>query len=358
MRLTDVRTGRRPLALVVGTAIISVTACGSGDSDPTATPALSSRTTTPRAPRTTQTGSPTTLPWWSKGRLHVEGEIIPTRMRRIVSRGGTTIVGRTTQRRSAWLALRGNHLVPLVSVDEPGVEPVLSANGRYAAWTTSRTLRRVNRYTTERVVTVHAYDVARGRRVGTTSLESRVTCCDQGGVISMLAIDDDGTVVLTRSYRHVWAWRPGRAPVDVLGPVNRAAAPPDDQWPGGVTWLTTGNGAGPAAFGRVSHSGEVTRVGRLTQGVQGLWSPDGTSYAFRTLVGRSDAFPPAVWTSGRRVRMQVPPPSGLVGWESARSVIVRTGRRPTVLYRCAARSGACEQAGPPLRHAVLSAYAG
>ena len=98
MRLTDVRTfGRRPLALVVGTAIMSVTACGSGDSDPTATPALSSRTTTPPASRATRTGSPTTLPWWSKGLLHVEGGIIPTRMRRIASRGGTTIVGRTTR---------------------------------------------------------------------------------------------------------------------------------------------------------------------------------------------------------------------------------------------------------------------
>jgi hypothetical protein len=279
-------------------------------------------------------------------------------MRRIASRGGTTIVGRTTQHGSAWLILRGDQLVPLVSIDEPGVEPVLSANGRHAAWTTSRTLRRVDRYTTESVVTVHAYDVTRGRRVGTTSLESRVTCCDQGGVISVLAIDDDGTVLLTRSYRHAWAWRPGRAPVDVLGPVNRAAAPPDDQWPGGVTWLTTDDAAGPAAFGRVGHSGVVRRAGGLTQGILGLWSPDGTSYAFRPLVGRSHRFPPVVWTSGRRVRMQVPPRSGLVGWESARSVIVRTGHRPTVLFRCDARSGACEQAGSPLRHAVLPAYAG
>jgi hypothetical protein len=37
------------------------------------------------------------VPWSSGGALHVSGRTIPTPMRQVVFRGGTTIVGRATR---------------------------------------------------------------------------------------------------------------------------------------------------------------------------------------------------------------------------------------------------------------------
>jgi hypothetical protein len=350
----DVGTfGRRPLALLIGTAILSASGCGAGDSRPSSGPPLTPPTTA-TSPQTHRVGAPTTLPWWSAGRLRLGGRTIPTPLHEIVSRGGTTLVGRTTQHRSTWRLVRGTRLVTLISTREPYVEPVVSANGRHLAWVRSHAIRPFDRYTTEVVFTVHAYDVARGRQVGTTSVESRVRCCDAGGVYEVAGVDNDGTVLLDRLYTSLLVWRPGQVSVRATGALHPRAVTGNDQWPGGVSWLATEDGAGPAAFGATDAAGVTVRVGRVPQGPGGLWGPDGTAYVYQPYTKAPDGPPPAVvWRDGRRVRLHAPSRASVLGWESARSVILSAGRRSTVLIRCEASTGRCEQAGAPLRHPVL-----
>jgi hypothetical protein len=335
-----------------------VTACAghpsAAASRRTPTPAT---TPTPSAATARPLGPPAAIAWWWTGRLHLpDGRTIRTPLHVVAERGGTTLVGRSDEGGSRWRLVRGHRLVTLVRAAQP-VEPVLSSDGRHLAWTTERTLRTLDRYRSVAAFTTTAYDVTSGRQIGTTVRSSRVQCCDAGGVVGVLTVDNDGTVVLQRDYRQLWAWRPGHAPVALHGPVARFAAAPDDQWPGGVTWFRTGDGAGPAASARVTRSGEVVRVGAPGQAILGLWSPDGASYAFRPFV-EAERLPWVVWSGGRQVRLRVPRRAQLVAWESAGSVVLRVGRRPTTLIRCDGGTGACEQAGRPLAHAVLPAYAG
>ena len=340
------------------TSALLVTGCGGHSSTSASRRTPSPETTTSSAAATARAlGPPAAIAWWWSGRLHVPaGRTIRTPLHEVVSRGGTTLVGRSGEGGSRWRLVRGHRLVTLVRSAQ-SVDPVLSADGRHLAWTTERTLRTLDRYRSDRAFTTTAYDVRAGRPVGAAVLRSRVQCCDQGGVISVLTVDNDGTVLLERDYRQLWAWRPGHAPVALHGPVARFAATPDNQWPGGITWFGTGDGAGPAASGRVARSGEVVRVGAPGQAILGLWSPDGAAYVFRPFA-KEQRSRWVVWSGGRRVRLQVPRRAQLVAWESADSVVLRRGRRPSVLIRCDAGTGACEQAGRPLAHAVLPAYAG
>ncbi len=195
-------------------------------------------------------GAPTTLPWWSAGRLHLGGRTIRTPLREIVSRGGTTLVGRTGQHGSTWRLVRGTRQVTLISTPSGTSSRSYPRTATIWPGSSRTTIRRFDRYTTEVVFTVHAYDVRRGRQVGTTRVESRVTCCDAGGVYEVAGVDNDGTVLLDRLYDQP----PGLATGPGRGPGDRSAAPGavtgNDQWPGGVSWLATEDGAGPAASAR------------------------------------------------------------------------------------------------------------
>jgi hypothetical protein len=304
------------------------------------------------------------LPWWSAGRLHVRDAVIATTMRRIVTRGGTTLAGRMTGHGSTWRIVRDGRLVLLVATRSPYVRPLVSANGRHVAWVTGRTLRRVDRYRSDALFTVTAYDVSSGQRVSTTDLRSRTRCCDQGGVIGMLAVANDGSVLVQRNDNVSWAWRPGESPIRLRARAQARlrSVVGGDQWPGGVTWLTTDDGAGPAAYGRIDSSGALVRLGRLPQAFAGLWSPDGTSYVYQPF-GKGADHAPVVWTRAGRVRLHVRRPARIIGWESVRSVIVSVSprglhphARVAVLVRCDARTGACERAGDPIRGATLPDY--
>lgn len=364
MRLTRVRTpGRRTLALVLGTATLWGTACGGGAaSSPGAATQLPSTPTTSTAAPTTapdaapMIGPPTTLPWWSAGRLHVDGGVIRTTMRDIVTRGGTTIVGDTTPQRSSWQILQGDQLVPLAS-RHAATRPVISANGLHVAWVTSTLLQRFDRYQTEGAFTVTAYDVQRGAVTGTTVIRSRVSCCDAGGAIDVEGVDNDGTIVILRNADRAWAWRPDRALVRLGAGVLARGLPGTDQWPGGVSWTVGSSSSGPAAFARVSSVGLATRVGRVPVSQGGLWSPDGRSYAYQPFSKERRELP-VVWSDGTRVRLHVPDVGRVVGWESARQVVLlmlgpHGHVRPVHLVRCNVTTGACERAGPPIPGAVL-----
>jgi hypothetical protein len=300
------------------------------------------------------------IPWWARGVLHVDGEVIPTRMRQVVARGGTTIVGRATLHGSGWMIVRDDVLVDLLSTHAPAVRPVLSSNGRYAAWATSRTTHRYDEFNAEEAFTVSSYDVRSGRVTGTTEMDAHTTCCDAGGVIAVAGVDNDGSVIIARSADRAWIWRRGTEPRALTGAVRQRDLTGNDQWPGGVSWTTGSSSSDPGAFGRASRAGTTTRLGRVPQSQDGQWSPDGTEYVHVPFSKLGHALP-VVWTRHRRVRLRAPLAGDVVGWESPHSVIVlrgggrdRPALRPAVLFRCDARIGACELAGPPIRGAHLA----
>jgi hypothetical protein len=342
------------LAVVVA---LLVTLAGCGSDDPAATE--SARPSTRPTPTVTSTapdriGFPPRMPWWSAGELHVSDGTIPTQMRRIVSRGGTVIVGRSTQRGSHWMVLGELELVDLVRTRSAGVQPVLSANGRYAAWTTGTVLRRQGRFRADIVFTITAYDVGRSRVTGTTVLESRTSCCDGGGAIAVAGVDNDGSVVIGRYADRAWMWRPGSPPIRLAAPARTRSLSGNDQWQGGVSWTTSGDSGGPAVFARVSAIGVVTPVGRVPQTQGGMWSPHGTSYVYSPALSERQVRPIA-WRENRRQVLQAPRGSWPLAWESDRRVLLVDGDlgRSIRLVRCWVGDGRCEQAGPLLRHAQV-----
>jgi hypothetical protein len=311
-------------------------------------------------PTTDPLGPPPDIAWWSRGELHVGEGVIPLQMGQVVARGGTTIIGRATSHGSTWRILRGHRLVDLFSTRSQGARPVLSANGRFAAWATSVRTHRYNLYEADTRFTITAYDVGHSRATGVTDIDSHTFCCDGGGVVDVVGVDADGSVVLARDLDRAWVWRPGSRPVRLTGDVHVRGVPGNDPWPGGVSWTVGGSSDDPAAYGHVSAHGVVTRTGRVPQSQDGLWSPDGSSYAYLPVTKFGQRMP-RVWSDGTEVRLKLRRAAEVVGWESSHELILLTagkrGRptlRPAVLARCDVRTGDCEQAGPPVPHARLA----
>jgi hypothetical protein len=340
----------RVLSAIVVAAVLG--GCGSDDRTDSSAP---QPTNTPPVTTTTDpTGAPPQVPWWSQGVLHVSEGTIPTRMRQVVARGGTTVIGRATSHGSTWRILRGDGLTDLYATRSLGSRPVLSANGRYAAWVTSVDTRRINDFEADTTFAVTAYDVGRGRVTGTTQLDSHTYCCDGGGVIDVVGVDAGGSVVLARYSDAAWIWRPGFDPVRLSGDVRTGAVAGNDAWPGGVSWTVGDASDDPAAFGRVGPDGVVTRVGRVPQSQDGLWSPDGSSYVYAPAV-KERRVRPVVWSGGHRQALHAPRGAAPVAWESRGRVVLVVGNldHSIRLVRCWAGDGRCEQAGPPLRHAEV-----
>lgn len=345
------------LGLVTAFVVLGASGCESGQSDPVAAETVAAR---PPASSTTHTarqvGFPPRMPWWSRGRLHVEEGVMPTTLRRIVARGGTTIIGRATQHGSHWMILRERGPVDLFATRSLGAHPMLSANGLYAAWTTSAVTHSYDGPTADTAFTITAYDVGRGRVAGSTVIESRTACCDGNGDIHVAGIDNDGTVIVARYADRAWAWRPGGNPAELTGAVRPGNLTSVDQWPGGVSWTTGSSSGEPAAFGRVSATGVVTPVGRVPQAQGGLWSPHGTSYAYSP-IRKPTQTRPVVWHDGQRFLLQAPSGSRPLAWESeGRVLLVDAGdpdSGPIRLLRCFTVDRRCEQAGPVLHRAVL-----
>jgi hypothetical protein len=137
-----------------------------------------------------------------------------------------------------------------------------------------------------------------------------------------------------------------------------------DPWPEGLTWGTTDDEYGRAAYGTVTAAGSLHRVGRLPQLGGGLWSPDGSAYAFSGF-DKSGIQPVRVWREGRTRRLRAPEGVQLVGWESPTSVmVVLGGQGDDDLYpsaqpvRCNVVTGVCVKAGPVLRAFEFASPAG
>jgi hypothetical protein len=348
-------TSRRVLALVVAGALLWAAGCSTDKTDRDTRATVPSPSTTASASDTRQVGLPPNVAWWSRGRLHVGEGVIRTTMRQIVTRGGTTIVGWATQHGSHWMILRELRLAELLSTRSLGVRPVLSANGLFAAWTTSVDTHRYDELDADTAFTVTAYDVGRGALTGSTVIESRTSCCDGGGVIGVAGVDNDGSVVIGRYADRAWIWRPGDQPVQLTGRFRASGLSGNDQWPGGVSWTTGSSSGGPAAFARISGDGEVTRVGRVPQAQGGLWSPHGTSYAYSPVL--KTVTRPVVWRDGQRQVLRAPRGSWPVAWESDHRILLVDGDLDDPsprLLRCRTNDGTCEQAGPLLHHAHLA----
>jgi hypothetical protein len=348
------------LGVVAALALTATAGCGSGErhlgaTSPSTTTSPSSPTSAPTTRAGMRIGPPPEVAWWSRGRLHVSEGVIRTSMRQIVTRGGTTIVGRA-QHGSHWMIVRGDRLAELFSTSSLGARPVLSTDGRFAAWTTSVASHRYDEFDADTAFTITAYDVGRGRMTGSTVVESRTSCCDGGGVVGVAGVDNDGTVIISRYADQAWAWRPGRDPVELTGAVRAGGVPGTDQWPGGVSWTVGPSSAGPAAVGRISGSGVVTLVDRVPVSQGGLWSADGTAYAYSPF-SKGTQTRPVVWHDGHRQVLQAPRGSSPLAWETPGRLLVVEASDPDTdpvrLWRCRTRDGRCEQAGRPLRHAIL-----
>jgi hypothetical protein len=244
------------------------------------------------------------VPWWQGGLLHVAGAGIPTPLREIVYAGGTTLVGAADAEASRWSLVRDGELVPLVRAPTR-VDPVLSDDGSRVAWVRDVRSRQLAEQVYEITSRVVAYDVATGRRAGTWTTRSRVTCCDAVGALFVEEVDDDGSVVLARAYRSRMRWAPGADPVPLPG---------RGTWPGGRDGVTSPDGGAVALLATEDGSRPPKQP--------------------RTV--------PWVRDHGRQVRLDAPAGARILAWEDDDHVVLASGH-PVRFLRCTATTGACEQ---------------
>jgi hypothetical protein len=380
--LTQDGRRRRSAALAVAAAVViavavsaTVIAPRSGDKSPSRADAPPSQPVAHTRPALAELpiGEPTAYPWWDDGVLHVGTTTIATPMRRILSRGGTTVVGRRVgSAGAAWYLVDGDQLRPLASSRFP-LDPVISPDGSTIAWADQLGYREQSRLTGRARYRVVVYDTARRRRIGTLNRTEHVVCCDAGGSLFILGITLDRQVLMTSLGRATFAWVPGQAPVRLRG--RRGAQVESGGWPQGVTW----QGGGylfylPGRYGTIDRRGRIHPVGTMPIDQLGVWSAEGTAFAYPGIGDGSSPMKQPLhhqWVrtidSKDAVELRVParPYSSILAWESADEVIVelrqpyghpaaafRPGR--VALLRCSAVSGDCERiADGPTRNAVL-----
>jgi hypothetical protein len=154
------------------------------------------------------------LPRLADGVLRVGTTTVGTDADRLVFGGGTTLVGLTTERRSQWWLLDGDRLVTLLDDPAAYVVPMLSADGGTAAWVAQISSEPTGDWTSHAAWEVAAYDVPTRIVLGRTDLQGEVTCCDQGGMLRVVAVTNDGRVGLTRGApSSLLSWRAGDEPV-------------------------------------------------------------------------------------------------------------------------------------------------
>ena len=296
-------------------------------------------------------GPPSSYPWLAGGLLQVGSVSIRIEAESVVFRGGTTLVGVTDDHHSRWWLFDEDRLVPLHDEATPYVVPVLSADGGTVAWRSDEASTVVDELTRHLVWEVVAYDVPTRSVLGRTHLEGDVRCCDQGGMLFVAGVANDGRVSLSGGPAGgLSTWRPGDAPVTVIrGPVGYVGA---DSWPLGVSYLLPCDSGERVRFGRVDERGVVTELGRAPQ--SGVWSEDGRRIAVHQVgasgpTGHLQVVEPL---TGETVVLGLPPAATwtVLAWEDethliAAQVRTRDTGDPTYtsVVRCDAVSGACER---------------
>lgn len=318
-------------------------------------------------------GPPTSVPWWKAGVLHVDGAQIPTPLKVLVFRGGTTVIGRSSVDSGAsWFLVSDGELVPLVASQSP-VVPEVSPDGSRVVWVEETARQRLGTYRSRVSYRVVAYDVAARQQVDALERTEVVECCDASGSLVVLGIDDAGRVLMTSLGRATALWTPGGGYLELRGP--EAELLMGDMWPRGVSWQEQGHGIMDlfGGYGTVADDGTVRQVGTMPDDQRGRWSDDGAAYAYP---GNVDGEAPAkdvldhVWVqridAEKPVELRLPPEPSfeIVAWESADAVLLQA-RQPygepgdhepglVGLVRCDASSGDCERvADSPNGRAVL-----
>ena len=302
-------------------------------------------------------GVPTTLPWWQRGRLHLGDTVIRTRRSDLASRNGTTVVAVGEDRRmgepTKWFLVDGKRLERLpmrTRVDQP----LISADGRWLAWQEVRArrtaaYRRIERY---RVV---IYNVQR-QRIASRFRDRRLVAWEDGiNGIWLRTLSNDGRLVFHQGSGGVKVMSPRARPVRFRGP--QVGNDVDlDGWPSGTTVFRSRSDT--SVYGVVGRDGSFDRTGRFADPFSGLWSANGSAYAY-TNDGTEDT---TYWIrplDGEALQLDAPSDVSefrIVGWESADSVILwysndYSSTPKSRLVRCSATSGACERVpgGPKAR---------
>jgi hypothetical protein len=294
-------------------------------------------------------GAPTSLPWWQHRRLHVGSEVIRTRRSDITSRGGTTVIATSVDRRmgqpATWFLVDGGRLARL-PMRTRTARPLISANGEWLAWLEVRAhrtqaYRRIERY---RVV---VYDVARQRI--TNSFHDRRLVAWEDGIngIWLRTLSNKGRLVLSQGSDGVKVLPPRGRLARFRGPrVGNGVVV--DGWPRGTTVFRYKSDT--SVYGVVARHGRFDRAGRFAVSWTGLWSAGGGAYAYED----EDGPTPTYWVrqlDGETLQLDAPQDArefDIVGWESADAVILwfwddYSAAHTSQLVRCFTTTGACER---------------
>lgn len=352
---------RRRTALVAAgaaAAVLVVIAAGTlpklgsaGDPGPAIAPSTPSKVD-PSAPPETLADLPegpaTDLPWVKAGVLHVSGFEIEVGLQQVLFRGGTTLVGGGVSDVVAWYLVDGDRLVHL-----PGAgRPLISPDGSSIAWPDELARESIRLNVSDVTYRLVSYDVATGAVVGTHERTERVTCCDAGGVLMIQGIGADGRVVtFTIGGEGAQIWDPGNEPVEIVG-MTGLGVEGVPSWPGGVMYLGPGADSSddPATFATIGADGSVSPVGQVDVSQGGIWSDDGSTYAFDSFADGIvvQYFETSADPTRGLLRLPVDLDWRIVAWESTDELVLAgygDGDEPPLagLIRCDVRSLECER---------------
>jgi hypothetical protein len=355
-RATAAGVGAAAAVLAVVLGVLALPRPGAHPAPAPAGPSPTPRTTggadaTPRALADLPTGPVAQVPWLADGVLHVGSTRIDTDAGAVWFAGGTTVVRSGTAEAGTRLYVVAGDSLRQVAHGRGLLQPVLSPDGSLLALRTQRF---------EPVRQLTAYDVSRGRVVDQVHVPVDVQCCDQSGELQLLGVDLQGRVLYRASGPRPRLWTPGGGTVAVRGvPADPVAG---HSWPQGLMYPTGGRSlfADPGVYGTVDEAGRFRRSGTTPTVQLGLWSPDGTEYAYLaddtgdadTKEGRD-----RVWiqrpggAKDLRLRLPTELPWSVVAWEGPGEVVVRPDSGPGALVRCETATGHCEVAadGPDAR---------
>lgn len=295
---------------------------------PTNTPSVVTR---PASVAALATGSPTSIPYWSNGVLHVKGSTVAMASQPIVkSSNGSTLVVQDPASADMSIALVEGTQVRTLGTDAATSYPVISSDGRLAAWETASSKPKV---------TLHLWNLQSGSQVAAKTFASRQQCCAAPSV--PVGIDARGRVYVDDGgYPLVWNTANGTLS-DITGVVGSSLYGANSEGPLLEDTSATANkgSLGATVFGTVDSGGAFHRIGRFPA-QQELWSPTGAYFAYQSAPG-------AVMVrnaAGDKIALGLPRgASSLSVWESAHVLLTtRVEGGSTYWLRCDVTTGTCE----------------
>ncbi len=275
-RATAAGVGAAAAVLAVVVGVLALPQPGAHPTPAPADPSPTHETTggadaTPRALEDLPTGPVAQVPWLAGGVLHVGSTSIDTDAGAVWFAGGTTVVRSGTAEAGTRLYVVEGDSLRQVAHGRGLLQPVLSPDGSLLVFRSQRF---------EQVRQLTAYDVSRGRVVDQIYVPVDVQCCDQGGGAAAARRRPAGPGALPRVRAAPQAVDPPWRHVAVRGVPGGPVA--GHSWPQGLMYPTSGTSlfADPGVYGTVDEAGRFHRTGTTPTAQLGLWSPDGTEYAY------------------------------------------------------------------------------